>query len=140
MYNRRQYDVPQPFSETLTETLFPIWIKSGFRAMTCTRICTTTSHNSLKIVLRGEDALPIYVPSGRKIVNSTSRFLAKDMDYYIEPETKDGVELDEPTRAYLEKYLTKLVQARRRSFEVCIQTSDGDWFAQTPFHVDRRSE
>ena len=106
MYNRRQYDVPQPFFGNADGNVVSDMDKSRLQSYDLYEDLYNNSHNSLKIVLRGEDALPIYVPSGRKIVNSTSRFLAKDMDYYIEPETKDGVELDEPTRAYLEKYLT----------------------------------
>lgn len=39
--------------------------------------------NTLKIVERGDDALPIYLPSARKVVEACNRFLAVGWDYKI---------------------------------------------------------
>lgn len=43
------------------------------------------SPGTLKIVPRSEDAQPIYLPSARKMVDATSRFLGIDWDYFIDP-------------------------------------------------------
>lgn len=40
---------------------------------------------TFKLVQRGTDAKPIYLPSPRTIVEATNRFLAKDWDYAINP-------------------------------------------------------
>ncbi|AHG24397.1 portal protein [Mycobacterium phage Damien] len=106
MYNRRQYEVPQPFFGQADGNIVSDMDQKRIQAYDLYEDLYNNNHNSLKIVLRGEDALPVYLPSGRKIVNTTSRFLAKDMDYFVEAQTKDGQELDEPTRMYLEQYLS----------------------------------
>ena len=41
--------------------------------------------DTLAIVERGEDSLPIYLPSARKIVEACNRFLCVDWDYSITP-------------------------------------------------------
>ena len=39
----------------------------------------------LKLLQRGEDENPIYMPSGRQIIEGTGRFLAVDFDYVVSP-------------------------------------------------------
>lgn len=41
--------------------------------------------DTLAIVERGEDSLPIYLPSSRKMVEACNRFLAKGWDYQLTP-------------------------------------------------------
>lgn len=43
----------------------------------------------LQITMRGEDSLPIYIPTARKIVEATNRFLGLGFSYYIEPQGED---------------------------------------------------
>lgn len=45
---------------------------------------------TLRIVLRGDDQAPILVPNGRKIVEATSRFLAKNVDYFVDVGGDEG--------------------------------------------------
>ena len=39
---------------------------------------------TFKLLQRGEDESPIYLPSARKIVEATNRFLALDFDYVVD--------------------------------------------------------
>lgn len=105
-YNRRQYEVPMPFFGGADGNVVSDMDRKRIQSYDLYEDLYNNNHQSLKIVLRGEDALPVYIPSGKKIVNTTNRFLAKDMEYFVEPQTKEGDELDESTRVYLEKYLT----------------------------------
>lgn len=41
--------------------------------------------DTYKLMQRGSEANPIYVPSARVIIDATNRFLAKDWDYVIDP-------------------------------------------------------
>lgn len=46
--------------------------------------------NSFKLIQRGEEnSTPIYLPSGRKIVEASNRFLGKDWDFVVNPKTGD---------------------------------------------------
>ena len=45
---------------------------------------------SLKIFVRGDDQLPIYMPSGKKIIEATSRYLMVGFDYFAK-----GVDADD---------------------------------------------
>lgn len=45
---------------------------------------------ALKIVLRGDDQSPIIMPNGRKIVEATSRFLGKNVDFLVEAAGDEG--------------------------------------------------
>lgn len=46
---------------------------------------------SLKLELRGENALPIYMPSSKKIIEATCRYLMVNFDYYTKSQ---GDEVD----------------------------------------------
>lgn len=54
------------------------------------------STQTMKITIRGDDELPIYIPSARKIVEATNRFLGLGFNYYLEPQGQEAVraELD----------------------------------------------
>lgn len=43
------------------------------------------STQTLKIVLRGDDSHPILMPSGKKIIEATNRFLGIGFDFLVEP-------------------------------------------------------
>ena len=57
------------------------------------------SSQNLKITLRGDDQYPILVPSGRKIIETTNRFLGIGFDYLVEPTGDTG------TRTEVESYV-----------------------------------
>lgn len=44
------------------------------------------SSSDLKLLLRGDDSYPILMPSGRKIIEATHRFLAQGFEYLVEPD------------------------------------------------------
>lgn len=55
---------------------------------------------SLKVFVRGEDQLPIYMPSGKKIIEATSRYLMVGFDYFSKGQGEgedDQVPLDGDT-------------------------------------------
>lgn len=41
--------------------------------------------DTFKLMQRGSDTAPIYIPSARVIIEATNRYLAKDWDYVIDP-------------------------------------------------------
>lgn len=50
------------------------------------------STQTLKIVLRGDDSYPILMPSGKKIIEATNRFLGIGFDYLVEGEGDAGTQ------------------------------------------------
>lgn len=50
------------------------------------------STQTLKIVLRGDDSYPILLPSGKKIVEATNRFLGVGFDFLVEGEGDAGTQ------------------------------------------------
>src|ERR1700754_3119746 len=52
--------------------------------------------NTLKLILRGVDAVPLLMPSGRKIIEATNNFLAVGFDYLVDEigDQKTQQELD----------------------------------------------
>jgi hypothetical protein len=101
-FNLRQYEVPEPFFGAADANVVHPEDKKRIQAYDLYEDIYNNNHKSLKIVMRGADSLPIYMPSGRKIVNATNRFLAKGLDYYVEPNTLDGAPADAGTVATLE--------------------------------------
>lgn len=61
--------------------------------------------DTFKLVQRGSDASPIYIPSGKIIVEATNRFLAKGYDFMIDPRV--GTPQDQAQVAYSLQQLFK---------------------------------
>jgi hypothetical protein len=74
---------------------------------------------SLKVFVRGEDQLPIYMPSGKKIIEATSRYLMVGFDYFANgagedddsPEVMDGDTAEAATT--VEGYMKKLFKREK---------------------------
>ena len=49
---------------------------------------------TLKIVLRGDDQTPILMPSGRKIIEATNRFLGCNFDFFVDAGGDEGARQD----------------------------------------------
>ena len=49
---------------------------------------------TFKILLRGEDSEPIYIPTAKKIVEAMNRFLCKDFAFVVPPKGKDAEEAE----------------------------------------------
>lgn len=50
------------------------------------------STQTLKLVMRGDDSYPILMPSGKKIVDATNRFLGVGFDYLVEGQGDAGTQ------------------------------------------------
>lgn len=50
------------------------------------------SSQTLKITLRGDDSYPILMPSGKKIIEATNRFLGVGLDYFVEGQGDNGTQ------------------------------------------------
>ena len=62
--------------------------------------------NSFKLVQRGDDSNPIYLPSARKIVESANRFFGKHLDFVLDP--KAGMDADRGlVQLFLENFLVR---------------------------------
>jgi hypothetical protein len=79
---------------------------------------------SYRVTLRGDSDVEIYLPSARKIVNSTARFLAVDFDY-----TLTGGNVAEVS-AYLEKLWAREEILRRhiRGKKALLNRGDQIWY------------
>ena len=90
-YNERQYDAAKDFvrggdDNAASSAYDQLRIQSYDLYEDLYRNATF----SLKIVLRGDDQAPIIVPNGRKIVEATTRFLGKNVDYLVEAQGDEG--------------------------------------------------
>ena len=68
---------------------FPAWMSAadGERHMAYLKYeqMYWNSPDTFKLVQRGSDSNPVYIPSAKVIIEATNRFLAKDWDYVIDP-------------------------------------------------------
>ena len=95
---------------------------------------------SLKVQIRGDDSNPIYMPSGKKIIEATSRYLMVGFDYFArtpsddtgneEPVTVDSEESANTIEGYFanffkrEKVKAKLINQKR----YCLIRGDAIWY------------
>lgn len=107
-YNARQYEPAEAFFGAADANIIHDMDKKRCQAYDLYDGIYLNWPNSIKLVLRGANSLPIYIPSGRKIVNTTDRFLGKNIDYYVEPEGLDGNPADATALAEVEKYFEAL--------------------------------
>jgi hypothetical protein len=105
-FNKRQYEIGQPFFGPADGNVVAQMDQQRLQAYDLYENLYWNNHTSLKIVLRGEDSLPIYMPSGKKIIEATNRFLGKGFDYFVESGSQDNPDEspDEGTRQTIETY------------------------------------
>lgn len=65
--------------------------------------------NTYKIMQRGSDVSPIYIPSARVIIDATNRFLAKEWDYVIDPRVGTPADRDAVNAALMQLFKRELV-------------------------------
>ena len=98
---------------------------------------------SLKIQVRGEDQLPIYMPSSKKIIEATSRYLMVGFDYFTKSAlaASDDVEPDNPINAdnqtsatTVESYFAKFFKREKvkakfiNQKRYCLVRGDAIWY------------
>lgn len=104
-YNPRQYKVPAPFFGNADGNVVNAMDQARIQAYNLYQDLYENAPESLVISMRGAQSLPLYCPSGRKIVNATDRFLAKNFEYYVSPEGVDGAKTDAGTLIQVENYM-----------------------------------
>ena len=100
-YAPKQYDAALQFMPGSTANIPSQWDNWRIQAYDLYENIYINSVQNLKIVLRGSDTNPILMPSGRKIIEATNRFLGQGFDYFVEPTGDEG------TRQTVEDYLKK---------------------------------
>lgn len=83
-YNLKQYSAALDFVSGGDENVTNTWDKKRIQAYDLYENLYINSTQTLKIVLRGDDSYPILMPSGKKIVDATNRFLAIGFDYFVQ--------------------------------------------------------
>ncbi|AZS12543.1 portal protein [Mycobacterium phage DrLupo] len=102
-YNPKQYDPAKPFLRGGDDNIVDENDKNRIRAYDLYENIYLNSAETLKLVLRGDDSVPILMPSGRKIVEAVHRFLGVGFDYLVEPDRGD-----EGVRQSLDVYFRNL--------------------------------
>lgn len=84
--------IPGPWrnvSELADRSAVPAWVtgmdKDRVAAYDAYEAIYWTDPKSFKLTMRGQEGNPIYVPSGRKVVNTAHRYLANDPTFYVDP-------------------------------------------------------
>ena len=83
-YNLKQYSAALDFINSGDSNIANDLDKRRIGAYDLYENLYINSTQSLKLVLRGDDSYPILMPSGKKIVDATNRFLGVGFDYLVE--------------------------------------------------------
>jgi hypothetical protein len=83
-YNLKQYSAALDFISGGDENVTNTFDKKRVQSYDLYENLYINSTQTLKIVLRGDDSYPILMPSGKKIIDATNRFLAIGFDYLVE--------------------------------------------------------
>lgn len=99
-YNAKQYDAAADFLPAADANIIDPMDSLRVRAYDLYENIYKNATKTLKLVMRGDDQAPILIPNGRKIIETTHRFLGKNLGYYVEV-TENG---DVQTRELVEKW------------------------------------
>lgn len=91
-YNKKQYDAAETFLATKDDNITDAGDQKRIAAYDLYENLYINSSKTLELVLRGEDTAPILMPSGKKIVEATNRFLGVNLDYFVEPQGDEGTQ------------------------------------------------
>lgn len=83
-YNLKQYSAALDFINSADDNVANDMDKRRIGSYDLYENLYINSTQNLKIVLRGDDSYPILMPSGKKIVDATNRFLGIGFDYLVE--------------------------------------------------------
>lgn len=93
-YIPKQYDSARAFFTSAVPTLGNITDAMDLARISAYNLYEDFYHNrpdTFKVTLRGESDTEIYIPSTKKIINATARFLAVDFDFQIKGGNADGL-------------------------------------------------
>lgn len=83
-YNKKQYAAALDFIQTASANIPNVDDARRVAAYDLYESIYANSTVDLKIVLRGDDQTPILMPSGRKIIEATHRFLGLNFNYFVD--------------------------------------------------------
>lgn len=83
-YNLKQYAAALDFLGSADSNVVNDFDRKRVQSYDLYENLYINSTQSLKLVLRGDDSYPILMPSGKKIVDATNRFLGIGFDYLVE--------------------------------------------------------
>ena len=92
MYNAKQYDAGKEFFGAGNANVIDPDDLARIKSYDLYENIYINSLSNLKITLRGEDQVPILMPSGRKLIEATNRFLGVNLDYLVEGEGDAGTQ------------------------------------------------
>jgi hypothetical protein len=90
MYNNKQYSAALDFISTANANVPNADDQKRIAAYDLYESLYINSTVDLKLVLRGDDQTPILMPSGRKIIEATHRFLGIGFDYFVDSGGDEG--------------------------------------------------
>ena len=90
-YYIKQYQAALDFLKGGDDNVVAPWDKKRIMSYDLYESLFINSSFDLKLVLRGTDQTPMLMPSGRKIVEATNRFLGLNLDYMVEAQGDAGI-------------------------------------------------
>ena len=90
MYNAKQYDAALDFVGAADANITNAWDQKRIQAYDLYENIYINSTVHLKLVLRGDDQAAILMPSGKKIVEATNRFLGRNFNYFVDAGGDEG--------------------------------------------------
>lgn len=115
-YNDKQYRAALDFFQSGNDNVTNPWDLKRVQSYDLYEELLFNSTYSLKLVLRGEDQVPMLVPSGRKIIEATHRFLAKDFNFMVDEGGDAGTR--ELVNTYFESLFTREMMRSKMSSNV----------------------
>jgi len=94
MYNAKYASAAKDFVTTADDNVTNAMDKLRLQAYDLYENLYLNSTQTLKLVLRGDEQFPILMPSGKKIVEATNRFLGVNVDFLVDTGGDEGTRLD----------------------------------------------
>lgn len=90
-YNSKQYDAALDFLPAADDNVPNVKDQIRIQSYDLYENLYINAKATLKLVLRGDDQTPMLVPSGKKIIEATHRFLAKNFQYFVDAGGNEGI-------------------------------------------------
>lgn len=110
-YNQKQYDAALKYLSSADDNIVSEWDKKRVSVYDLYENLYNNSSFHLQLTLRGDDQYPILIPSGRKIIETTNRFLGIGFDYLIEAVGDQG--LREAAEQYISDFWKREAVAQK---------------------------
>lgn len=94
MYNAKNYHTALDFLSARDDNVTSDWDAKRVQAYDLYEHLYLNGTQTLKIVLRGDDQTPLLMPSARKIIEATNRFLGVNFDFLVAAGGDEGTRQD----------------------------------------------